>query len=257
MIPIHPHLKIILPLSQSELENCLNIALVGYGKMGQIVEQVALRQDHRITARFDINNNPDSQGLTAETLQGAEVAIEFSTPESVVRNIEQLLELSIPVVVGTTGWYDRMDEVREMVARTDGALVYGPNFSPGVNLFFQIVEYAAARLSPFMEFDPYLIELHHRLKLDAPSGTALKIEETLHQSYGRRTPHAVSIRAGHIPGTHEVGFDSPAETIQIIHTARNRESFASGAIVAAELIRGNKGIHLFSDLLFSRTTTVD
>ena len=235
----------------------MNIALVGYGKMGQAIEQLALRQGHRITARFDANNNLNSVDLNAEDqiaglLRQSDVAIEFSTPAAVIQNIGQLLKNSVPVVVGTTGWYDRIDEVRAMVDQHDGALIYSPNFSPGVNLFFRLIECAANLLSPFTDFDPYIFESHHRMKLDAPSGTALRIEEALHHSYGRRTPHAVSLRAGHIPGTHEVGFDSPAETIQIIHTARNRDSFASGALIAADLICKQRGMHRFTELLFNR-----
>lgn len=235
----------------------MNIALVGYGKMGRAIEQVAIQRNHQITARFDINNNRDGDGLTTESLRHSDVAIEFSTPESAVRNIERLLDLSIPVVVGTTGWYDRMDIVSERVSRTGGTLIYSPNFAPGVNLFFRIVERAARLLSHFPEFDPYLFESHHRMKIDAPSGTAAKIEAVMQPWLGDRTPRTVSLRAGHIPGTHEVGFDSPAETIQIIHTARNRDSFASGAILAAEMTTGCKGLHQFVDLLDARTPAVD
>lgn len=234
----------------------MKIALVGYGKMGRAIEQVALQRNHQITARFDITNNKNGDGLTAESLRHADVAIEFSNPECAVRNIERLLDQSIPVVVGTTGWYDRMDDVSALVTRTGGTLIYSPNFAPGVNLFFRLVERAAELLSHFPEFDPYLFESHHRMKIDAPSGTALKVEEALRRSYGECTPRTVSLRAGHIPGTHEVGFDSPAETIQIIHTARNRESFASGAILAAEMASGRKGLHQFSDLLYTKMPAV-
>ncbi|NBO64269.1 MAG: 4-hydroxy-tetrahydrodipicolinate reductase, partial [Acidobacteria bacterium] len=136
------------------------------------------------------------------------------------------MSLSIPVVVGTTGWYERIDEVREIVLRTDGSLVYSPNFSLGVNIFFRIVKFAATQLSKFDDFDPYLFESHHRMKLDAPSGTALNLESILRSTLGDRAPNAVSLRAGFIPGSHEVGFDSTSETVRIVHSARNREPFA-------------------------------
>lgn len=229
----------------------MNIALVGYGKMGRMIEEVAIARGHRISARFDIDNNANGEGLTPAKLAATDVAIEFSTPATVVTNIARLLSNSIPVVVGTTGWSERADEVRELVNQTNGSLVYSPNFSLGVNLFFRIVDEVAQLLAPHEEFDPFLFESHHRMKKDAPSGTALKLAEIVRRSYGARTPDAVSLRAGHIPGTHELGFDSPAETIRIIHAARNREGFASGAVRAAELIRERKGTFEFSELLFT------
>ncbi len=229
----------------------MNIALVGYGKMGRMIEQLAVARGHRIVARFDIDNNVNGEGLTAEALREVEVAIEFSTPATCLTNVERLLSHSVPVVVGTTGWDDRLDEVRQRVSATNGSLVYSPNFALGVNLFFRLVEEAARLLAPFEAFDPFLIESHHRMKKDAPSGTALKLAALVRRSYGARTPTAVSLRAGHIPGTHEIGFDSPAETIQIIHTARNREGFAGGAVHAAELLAGRRGFFEFSELLFA------
>lgn len=229
----------------------MNIALVGYGKMGRMIEQVAEARGHRISARFDIDNNPNGEGLTTEALRDTEVAIEFSTPATACRNIERLLAARIPVVVGTTGWYEELEAVRRQVVETDGALVYSPNFSLGVNLFFRLVDEAARLLAPFPDFDPFLFESHHRMKKDAPSGTALKLADLLRRSYGDRTPVAVSLRAGHIPGTHEIGFDSVAETITVTHTARNREGFAGGAVQAAELLCGRRGLFEFSELLFA------
>ena len=229
----------------------MNIALVGYGKMGRMIEQVATARGHRIAARFDIDNNANGEGLTAEALRGVDVAIEFSTPETVIENVRRLVSLSVPVVVGTTGWYERLGEIEQLVADRNGSLVYSPNFALGVNLFFRIVREAAQLLAQFPEFDPFLIEQHHRMKKDAPSGTALKLAEQMRQSYGSRTPAAVSVRAGSIPGTHEVGFDSPAETIVLTHTARNREGFAGGAVLAAEKLAGQRGCFEFAELLFA------
>ena len=219
--------------------------------MGRMIEQVAEARGHRVTARFDIDNNPNGEGLTAAALRDTEVAIEFSTPATAGRNIERLLAAGIPVVVGTTGWYEELEAVRRQVDQSGGALVYSPNFSLGVNLFFRLVAEAARLLAPFPDFDPFLLESHHRMKKDAPSGTALKLAEMLRRSYGDRTPAAVSLRAGHIPGTHEIGFDSVAETITLTHTARNREGFAGGAVQAAELLRGRQGLFEFSELLFA------
>ncbi len=228
----------------------MNIAIVGYGKMGRMIERVAESRGHRIVARFDIDNNPGGTGLTAESLAGVEAAIEFSTPETALENISRLVALGVPVVVGTTGWYDQLDAVRRQVEAAGSALVYGANFSIGVNLFYRIVREAAALFAPHENYSPYLLEAHHQFKKDAPSGTALVIAQQIRESYGDRTPAAASIRAGHIPGTHEVGFDSEADTITLTHTARNREGFAAGAVLAAERLRRRKGFYEFSELLF-------
>ncbi len=228
----------------------MRIAIVGYGKMGRIIERLAGARGHEIAARFDIDNNPGGKGLSAETLAGIDVAIEFSTPDAVIANIRRLIELRLPVVVGTTGWYDRLGEVRQLAARHEGALVYGANFSIGMNLFFKVVKEAAGLFARHGEYDPFLVEHHHRFKKDAPSGTALVIADLLRQSYGERTPEAVSIRAGYAPGTHEVGFDSEADTVRLTHTARSREGFAVGALVAAEKIIGKRGVYEFPELLF-------
>ncbi len=229
----------------------MNIALVGYGKMGRMIENAAGSRGHQVIARFDIDNNQHGKGLTCEALRDVDVAIEFSTPETALTNIGQLIAHSIPVVAGTTGWYDHLDEVRKLVARHNGAFVYSPNFSLGVNLFFRIASEAARLIAPYDQYDPFLIESHHRQKKDAPSGTALRLAGLLRESYGDRTPTVLSVRAGHFPGTHEVGFDSPAETITLTHTARNREGFADGAVLAAEKLVGRRGFFQFADLLFS------
>jgi 4-hydroxy-tetrahydrodipicolinate reductase len=228
----------------------MNIAIVGYGKMGRMVEGVATRRGHAVVARFDVDNNVGGGGLTAANLDGVDAAIEFSTPDTAMENIRRLVELRVPTVVGTTGWYGRLEEVKRLVAANDAALVWGANFSIGVNLFFRIVRDAAALLAQYDQYDPFLIEHHHQFKKDAPSGTVLVLARCLRESYGERTPDAVSLRAGHIPGTHEVGFDSEADTITLTHTARSREGFAAGAVLAAELIVNKQGIHEFSELLF-------
>ncbi len=228
----------------------MKIAIIGYGKMGHMIERVATSRGHNIVARFDIDNNRDGEGLTTESLEGIDVAIEFSTPETVVENLRRLIGLRIPTVVGTTGWYARLDEIREMAADHQSSLVYGANFSIGMNLFFRIARQASALFARHSQYDPFLVEAHHKFKKDAPSGTALVIARLMRESYGERAPDAVAIRAGHIPGTHEVGFDSEADTITLTHTARSREGFAAGAVLAAEKIIGKHGVYEFSELLF-------
>ena len=228
----------------------MKIAIVGYGKMGRMIEQAATARGHQVVARFDIDNNVRGAGLTAETLADADVAIEFSTPESAPDNIRRLIELRVPTVVGTTGWSGQLDEIRSLAALHQAALVYGANFSVGMNLFFKVAQYAAALYSRFVEYDPFLIEHHHKFKKDAPSGTALVIENLMRESYGDRMPHSLSLRAGYAPGTHEVGFDSEADTVTLTHTARSRQGFALGAVVAAEKIVGRTGVYEFSQLLF-------
>jgi 4-hydroxy-tetrahydrodipicolinate reductase len=228
----------------------MKIAIIGYGKMGHMIERIAVARGHDISGRFDIDNNIGGAGLTAEALAGVDVAIEFSTPETTVENIRRLVSLRVPAVVGTTGWYSRLGEVRELVGKENGALVYGANFSIGMNIFFKIAQHAGALFARYDEYAPFLFEHHHQFKKDAPSGTALVIANLLRESYGDRTPEAVSIRAGHVPGTHEIGFDSEADTITLTHTARSREGFAAGALLAGELIIGKRGVYEFSELLF-------
>lgn len=228
----------------------MKLAIVGYGKMGRMIERIAEGRGHEVIARFDIDNNPGGAGLTAESLKGVDAAIEFSTPETVLENIKRLAALRVPTVVGTTGWSGRLPEVRALVEQHDGALVYGANFSIGVNLFYRLVREASALFAPYKSYDPFLIEAHHKFKKDAPSGTALVIARLMQESYGEKTPDAVSLRAGHIPGTHEIGFDSEADTITLQHTARSRSGFAEGAVLAAEKIVGRTGVYEFPELLF-------
>ncbi|MBS1787410.1 MAG: dihydrodipicolinate reductase [Acidobacteria bacterium] len=229
----------------------MNIAIVGYGKMGKIIERIAQERGHSIVARFDVDNNVNGEGLTTGSLTGADVAIEFSTPEATLDNIRRLVSLRVPTVVGTTGWYDQLDAVRQLVNSNNAALVWGANFSIGVNLFFKLVQDASALFAQYNQYDPFLIEFHHKFKKDAPSGTALITTRAMCEAYGDRTPEAVSVRAGHIPGTHEVGFDSEADTITLTHTARNREGFGAGAVLAAERIVGKLGMYEFPELLFA------
>lgn len=229
----------------------MKIAIVGYGKMGKIIERIALERGHVVVARFDIDNNVNGEGLTAESLAGVDAAIEFSTPDAAMENIRRLVGLRVPTVVGTTGWYDQLAKVELLVKAKKASLVWGANFSIGVNLFTRLVWEASSMFAQYNQYDPYLIEAHHKFKKDAPSGTAFILSRMIREAYGDRAPEAVSVRAGHIPGTHEVGFDSEADTITLTHTARNREGFAAGAVLAAELIVGKQGIYEFQELLFA------
>jgi len=228
----------------------MKIAIVGYGKMGQMIERTAKSLGHDVIAHFDIDNNVEGSGLTAENLSGVDVSLEFSTPETAVENLRRLIVQKIPVVVGTTGWYGRLEEVKQLVEKHESSLVYGANFSIGMNIFFRIVRDASQMFARYTEYDPFLVEHHHKFKKDAPSGTALVIAGLMKEIYGERTPLAVAIRAGYVPGTHEAGFDSEADTITLTHTARSREGFARGALFAAERISGRRGVYEFSELLF-------
>lgn len=228
----------------------MRIGIIGFGRMGHLVQEVAEARNHQIAVRLSSANNTQGLALTAEKLAGVDVAIEFSIPEIAVDNIRRVVASGIPMVVGTTGWYDRIAEVQAFVEEQGGAVVYGTNFSLGMNLFYRLVERAAALFSPNEDYDPFLIEHHHKLKKDIPSGTALALEQILHKRYSDRTPRTVAIRAGYIPGTHLVGFDSEADTIRLVHTARNRSGFALGAVCAAERILTRRGFFEFSELLF-------
>jgi 4-hydroxy-tetrahydrodipicolinate reductase len=230
----------------------MKIAIVGHGKMGRLVERVAASRGHSVVARFDHTNNEHAAGLTKANLNDAQVAIEFSTPEALLDNLYRLIELDVPMVVGTTGWYSHLPEVSRLLAERNGALVYGANFSIGMHLFLRLAREAGRLFARYREYDPFLVEHHHKFKKDEPSGTALVITRLLGESYGDQTPVPVSIRAGHAPGTHEIGFDSEADTIRLIHTARSREGFAAGAVLAAEMILTRRGCFEFSELLFGQ-----
>ena len=228
----------------------MKLALIGYGKMGRMIEQMAAARGHQVVCRADVEGNEDGQALTRENLRDAEVAIEFSVPGAVARNVDRLTALGINLVVGTTGWMKEMERVRRLVEERGTGLVYSSNFSIGVNVFFRLMEGAAASFRSYSDYDPWIYEIHHRAKVDAPSGTALKLKQILEQAYGGKEISTASNRAGAIPGVHTVGFDSEADTLTFTHTARSRRGFASGALHAAEWVRGKKGLYEFSEVLF-------
>ena len=227
----------------------MNLALIGYGKMGRLIEELATARGHRVAFKVDIDENRDGQALTERNLRNVDVAIDFTMPEAVLRNVEQVTVLGVNMVVGTTGWMDHLATVRSMVEKRGVGFVYGSNFSIGVNLFFRLIGAAAAQFRQYEQYDPWIYEIHHRAKLDAPSGTALKLKQILEKAYGDREVSTASNRAGTLPGQHTVGFDSEADTLTFTHTARSRLGFASGALYAAEWVRGKKGFYEFPDIL--------
>ncbi len=240
----------------------MRIALVGYGRMGREVERAALAAGDEVVARLDQDG-----ALTPGTLEGAEVAVEFSVPAAAPDNLLRLAELGVDAVCGTTGWYDRLPEVREAVEAQGSGLVYSPNFSLGVALFRQLVTEAATRLDALEEYDIYLHETHHRHKLDHPSGTARVLAETVVDANRRKArwqegppeglpdPETLWVsvtRAGEVPGTHVVGIEGPDDRIELRHDARGRGGFARGALEAARWIRGRSGVFTLEAFLADR-----
>ncbi len=222
------------------------LAIVGTGKMGSLIEQLAPAMGFEVRASFDVANIAT---LSQESLNGAAVAIEFTTPSAATANLCRLAALGVNTVCGTTGWYEQLPEVRSAVASAGGALVYAPNFSIGVNLFIETVARAAALFAQHPEYEAWGWEIHHSAKKDALSGTLKKLAEEM-RAAGFAGPLTLSAnRAGAHTGTHEVGFDSPADTITLRHTARSREGFARGALLAARWIAGKKGVFEFRELL--------
>lgn len=226
------------------------LALIGIGKMGQALDQLAPAHGFEVVARLDEEDTAGDPPFTAESLRGAEVAIEFTAPGASVRNITAAADAGCPIVVGTTGWYDALPAVRAHVEGTGGALLYAPNFSLGVNAFLRIAEEAARAMAAVPGFDGHLVETHHTAKKDAPSGTALAIAEAARRGAPRDVP-ITSIRVGAVPGTHELIFDAPFEQIRLEHVARDRRVFAEGALVAARWLIGRRGVFTMQDVLAS------
>ena len=233
----------------------MKIALVGYGKMGKIIDEIATQRNHEIVAR--LNESP-----TSENLNNADVVIEFSNPEVAFNNIKTCLENNIPVICGTTGWLDQKPEIEKIAAENNTAFLYGSNFSLGVNLFFALNEKLANLMKNFPEYNVQLEEIHHTHKKDAPSGTAIslaegiikndqrfegwKLDETKDKELG-----IFAIREDEVPGTHSVFYKSSVDEIEIKHTAYSRNGFALGAVIAAEWIKGKTGNFSMKDVLFS------
>jgi 4-hydroxy-tetrahydrodipicolinate reductase len=222
------------------------LAIVGCGKMGRLVEQLAPEYGFEVRARFSRSN---IASLSRQSLEGAVVAIEFTCPAVAPQNLRRLAALDINTVCGTTGWYGELPQIRQAIADSHTALVCGANFSVGVNLFLEIVSRAAALFAQHPEYEAWGWEIHHSAKKDAPSGTLKKLAEEIRGAGFSGAVTLSSNRAGAHVGTHEIGFDSPSDTITVRHTARSREGFARGALEAARWISGKKGFFEFREIL--------
>jgi 4-hydroxy-tetrahydrodipicolinate reductase len=236
----------------------MNIALLGYGKMGHAIEEIALQKGHQIVLRI---NDLNLEDLTKENIKKADVAIEFTNPESATSNILFCLDNNVPVVSGTTGWLSQLNIVEEKCRETKGAFLYASNFSIGVNIFFELNKKLAMLMKPHSNYEISLEEIHHTQKKDAPSGTAITLAEEIIQNSTQKnkwvnaeTKNAnelciISKRLDEVPGTHSVKYTSSIDDIEIIHTAHNRLGFAQGAVLAAEYIADKKGIFSMKDVL--------
>lgn len=230
----------------------MKIALLGYGKMGQVIEKIALERGHEIVLRKD-------EKSTFEGLSMADVAIDFSVPSAAVENISTCFHANVPVISGTTGWLEHYITIEALCLETKGALISSSNFSLGVNIFFELNEYLAKMMSKFDSYQVSMEEIHHTQKLDAPSGTAISLAKGImeNSSYTKWTLdnpnqgeiHIDAKRTGTVPGTHTVEYNSTVDSIEIKHTAHNRDGFALGAVIAAEWIQGKQGIFSMKDVL--------
>ncbi|MEZ4852670.1 4-hydroxy-tetrahydrodipicolinate reductase [Flavobacterium sp.] len=232
----------------------MKIALLGYGKMGKVIERIALERNHEIVLRKGSNDSFNG-------LENANVAIDFSVPNCAVENISTCFKNNIPVVSGTTGWLDKYNEMVALCNQNNGSFIYGSNFSLGVNIFFELNEYLAKMMANLEQYNVSMEEIHHTQKLDAPSGTAISlangiIKNTDYANWTLETAkkneiHIDAKRIENVPGTHSVFYDSEVDQIEIKHTAHSREGFALGAVIAAEWILGKKGVFTMKDVLFS------
>ncbi len=226
-------------------EKTMKLALLGYGKMGKMVETIALREGWEVYPKLDIADNAGGSGITPDSMAGVDVAIEFSQPEAVLANVEAAARLGINMVIGTTGWANQKSKIEQIVRDSGIGLIHGANFSLGMNLFFEIVAHAAKLVGMVPQYDAYISEEHHRAKKDAPSGTALNLLDIMRPHLSNSNLSIASVRAGWIPGTHTIGFDSEADTLVLEHRARNRQGLAEGAVLAARWIAGKKGFYDF------------
>ncbi|HEU4631546.1 MAG TPA: dihydrodipicolinate reductase C-terminal domain-containing protein [Gemmatimonadaceae bacterium] len=229
------------------------LALVGTGKMGRAVRALAQERGWPVVAEIGAADNPGGAALTRDRLAGAEVAVEFTTPAAAPDNAIACARAGVPVVVGTTGWLAERERVAAAVREAEGALFWAPNFSVGVHVFWRVAEYAAALMARLPAFDAHIVETHHAAKQDAPSGTALELQRRAAAALGRPIP-ATSVRVGAVPGTHELLFDGAFEQLRLTHEARDRRTFAEGALLAAGWLAeawgaGRRGIFTMDDLL--------
>ena len=240
----------------------MKIALIGYGKMGKAIEEIALAKGHEVPLKISAENLGD---FTSENLKGIDVAIEFTTPDTAFDNLKLLFENKIPTVCGTTAWLRQKPAAEALCLQNDTAFLYASNFSVGVNLFFELNKHLARIMNAYPEYEPTLEEIHHKAKLDAPSGTAVTLAEGILQNHEGYSEHVltpekdateegqlpiIAIREDPAPGTHSISYDSEIDSIEIKHTAHSRKGFASGALLAAEFLAGKKGIFSMKDVLF-------
>ena len=236
----------------------MNIALIGYGKMGKAIEEIAIERGHTIILKINDENLED---FTKENVAKADTAIEFSGPHSAYNNIKEIIAFGVPVVSGSTGWTDRINEINKFCREKEGGFLYASNFSVGVNIFFELNKKLARLMAPHADYTISLEEIHHTQKLDAPSGTAITLAEQILQQIPQKKKWVnqessdpselpiISKREDPAPGTHSIKYSSPIDDIEIIHTAHNRKGFALGAILAAEFIKNKKGIFSMKDVL--------
>jgi 4-hydroxy-tetrahydrodipicolinate reductase len=236
----------------------MQIALIGYGKMGKAIEEIALKRGHTIGPVIDIDT---MDKFTAENLAKADAAIEFTSPHSAYDNVKKLLGFGVPVVCGSTGWIDKLNEMKQLCAEKNGSFVYSSNFSVGVNIFFEVNKRLAAHMANHADYEVILEETHHTQKKDAPSGTAISLAEQVLEQIKRKKQwvndisdnpedlEIISQRIDPAPGTHSVKYSSAIDTIEIVHTAHNRTGFATGAVLAAEFIASKKGFFSMKDVL--------
>jgi len=236
----------------------MNIALIGYGKMGKAIEEIALQRGHDIVLKIDIEN---VSAFNQKNLSKADAAIEFSGPHSAFSNVMKCLQFKTPVVCGSTGWLDKIEEAKKYCIESNGAFLYSSNYSIGVNIFFELNKHLAQLMSSHREYDVSMTEIHHTQKKDAPSGTAITLAEQILEKISRKKNWAnhisdnpeeleiISERIDPAAGTHQVKYSSAIDDIEIIHTAHNRMGFATGAVLAAEFIKGKKGVFSMRDVL--------
>lgn len=224
----------------------MKIALIGYGKMGKMIESLAKEQNHEIVSIIDPSTK--NSEVSKESLAPADICIEFTHPDAVLNNIRKTLAIGKKVVVGTTGWESKIGEVKQWVDSNNGALFYASNFSIGMHLFMKTLEVASTLFLADNRYDVAGVETHHNQKVDVPSGTAIEIQKVVKKESSQTVPFS-SVRCGSIPGTHTIYFDSPADTITLTHQAHNRTGFANGALVAANWLQDKQGIFTMEDLL--------
>jgi 4-hydroxy-tetrahydrodipicolinate reductase len=225
-----------------------NVAVIGDGKMGQAIRQLALDKGWKVTAILGERENLGGAGITARSLGNPQVAVEFTQPDAAVGNIIASLKAGVPIVVGTTGWYQSLSEVTRVAKESGTGLLWAPNFSLGVNVLIELARYAGTMMRSLEGFDAHIVETHHAAKKDAPSGTAMAIAKAASDALDRPIP-TTSVRTGSVPGTHELIFDGAFEQLSLTHLARDRRVFAEGALKAADWLIGKKGVFTMRDVL--------